>query len=164
MKHPIAITQNGIAVYVDLVKSQAAAHIAQQPHLLALVKEVVEQTTTNASEIHLEQNMGRTIGYSIVVETTEKDTVLYARLLRDELYTRFVKNGKPITTQYLSIILRRDSDDSYELYDTWIGRLTPPRPGSEKENAQSKPFWESHAFIFEGQSIQLATTTKECPY
>jgi hypothetical protein len=164
MKHPIGTTQNGIAVYVDLVKSRAATHIAQQPHLLGLVKELIEQTTTTASELHIEQDMGRTIGYNVVVETSEKDTVVYARLVRDEVYTRFVKNGKPLTTQYLTIILQLDDENNYELHDTWIGRLNPPRPGSDNENAESKPYWENHAFVLEGQAVQLATATKECPY
>jgi hypothetical protein len=99
-----------------------------------------------------------------VVETTDKDTVLYARLLRDSVYTRFVKSGKPAQTSYLTIVLELDDNNEYELVDTWIGRINPPRPGSAHETAQSKPYWANHAFVFDNQPIQTSTATKECPY
>ena len=167
MKHPVATTQNGSTIYVDLIRSQAAINISRQPNLLNLVKELLETTTINKHNplIHLERDMGRDIGYNYVVETKETDTILYGQLLRDETFTRFVKNGKPLTTTYLSIILRRQpGEDSYELHDTWVGRLSPPRPGSENENAQSKPYWETHAFVLDGQPVQQRTLTKDCPY
>jgi len=165
MKHPITRTRNGNAVYVDLVQSQAATHIAQQPRLFGLVREALQEITAEGPEMRIEKDMGRSIGYNFVVETTEKDTVMYAQFVRDNIYTRFVKNGKPLTTQYLTMILHRDDEDNYELHDTWVGRLSPPRPGSKDENTDSKPYWENHAFILETQqSLQLRTLTKECPY
>jgi hypothetical protein len=164
MKHLIAHSRNGAAIYVELVNSPAAARIAQQPHLLKLVKEVLEQTATHGADMCIEKDMGRSIGYSFVVETSEKDTVLFAQLLHDDTYTRFVKHSKPLSTQYLTIILRRDSDSAYEVRDTWIGRLCPPRPGGSDETDASRPFWANHAFIFEGQPLQLRTVTKKSPY
>src|SRR5688572_12334778 len=133
MKHPIGHTRNGVPVYVDLIGSQAAKRIAQQPQLLALAKEMLEKTTVQGKETSIERDMGRLIGYSFVVATTEKDTILYGRLLRDDLYTRFVKNGKPLSTHYLSVTLRKGGNNHYELCDIWIGRLNPPRPGSANE-------------------------------
>src|SRR5256885_12271874 len=131
MKHPVGYTRNGMTVYVDLIRSRAAKHIAQQPHLLGLVEEVLRQTALQGPAINLEHDMGRVIGYSSVVSTTDADTVFYAQLLRDTTYTRFVKNGKPLPTPYLTIVLRSgEGKGSYELYDTWIGRLSLPLPGS----------------------------------
>jgi len=164
MKHPIAKTKNNVAVYVDLVNSQAAVHIAQQPYLLGLVKELLGQLKAEGPRVRVDQNMGRNIGYNYVVETTEKDTILYAQRLHDETFTRFVKNGMPRTTQYLTVILERDEDGSYQLQDTWVGRLSPPRPGSQHETTRSKPFWATHAFVLDGQAVQLRTVTKVCPY
>ncbi len=164
MKHPIGQTANGTPVYVDLTRSQAAAHIAQQPYLPGLIKEALAKLSATGPVVSIEQDMGRNIGYNFVVETTDKDTVLYARLLRDEVYTRFVKNGKPAQTSYLTIILELDSDNEYELVDTWIGRINPPRPGSTHETVKSKPYWAKHAFVFDNQSVQSSTITKKCPY
>jgi len=164
MKHPIGQTRNGVLVHVDLIHSQAAKHIAQQPHLLGLAKEMLGKTIAREAEVSIECNMGRAIGYSLVVGTTEKDTILYGRLLRDDIYTRFVKSGKPTPTQYLTASLRREADGSYELCDIWIGKRNPPRPGSADETADSKPYWSTHAFVFEHQTLQLQTLTKTCPY
>lgn len=164
MKHTVALTRNGIPVYVDLVRSQAAIHIARQPRLLGLVKEALEKISARTREISIEQDMGRTIGYNFVVETTDKDTVLYAQCVRDTTYTRFVKNGKPKLTRFLTIVLRHDEDGNYELHDTWIGRLSPPRPGSTQETEGSKEYWANHAFVLDGQPLQLSTVTKVCPY
>jgi hypothetical protein len=164
MKHPIAHTRNGAAVYVDLVRSRAAIHIAQQPHMLGLVKELVEHMTARTVDIRMEKDMGRPIGYNAVVETSDADTILYAQLLHDDTYTRFIKNGKPDATQYLSVIMHRDDENNYELLDTWIGRLSPPRPDGENDTDSSKSYWANHAFVLDGQSVQTRTVTKVCPY
>jgi len=164
VKHPVGHTQNGVPVYVDLIGSKAAKHIAQQPQLLGLAKEMLEQIVVRGVEMNIEHDMGRLIGYNFVVATTEKDTILYGRLLRDDIYTRFVKNGKPLSTHYLTVTLKKDGDKNYELCDIWIGRLNPPRPGSANETAESKAYWSNHAFVLDSQPLQLQTVTKECPY
>ncbi len=164
MKHPIGQTRNGIAVYVDLIQSQAAKHIAQQPHLLGLVAEALQQTTLRGSDAKIEHDMGRVIGYNFIVKTTDSDTIFYAQLLRDDTYTRFVKNGKPLSTQYLSMVLHLGEDGDYQLTDAWIGRLSPPRPGTADETAESKSYWASHAIILGNESLQLRTVTRACPY
>jgi hypothetical protein len=164
MKHPIGHSRNGIAVHVDLIQSQAAKHISQQPHLLNLIAEALQQTSLSGPNPVVERDMGRPVGYNFVVKTSGTDTVFYAQVLRDDTYTRFIKNGKPNSTQYLSMLLHKNADNEYDLVDAWIGRLSPPRPGTSDENAESKPFWESHAIILGNESLQLRTVTKVCPY
>lgn len=165
MKHPLGSTQNGVEVYIDLIRSKAAAHISRQPHLLGLVEEVVRQATLEGAEVTIEQNMGRPIGYSFVIPTASADTIFYAQLVKETIYTRFVKNGKPQETYYFTLLLRRDdSDNSYAVEDTWIGRVNPPRPGSSNETPESRSYWDNHAFVLDNQQIQLKTITKICPY
>ncbi|HEY1835581.1 MAG TPA: hypothetical protein VGG13_02045 [Candidatus Saccharimonadales bacterium] len=166
MKHPVGRTRNGIPVYVDLIRSQAAARISQRPSLLGLIEKALSEITASDSEIRIEYDMGHAIGYNFVVETTDEDSIMYAQLLRDNIYTRFVKNGKPLATRYLTILLQRDdqNNDAYELRDTWIGRIRPPRPGSDNETTASKSYWANHAFVLDNQSLQARTVTKVCPY
>lgn len=164
MKHPIGYTRNGVFVYVDLIRSQAATYIAQQPRMLELVKKALSKTDAEGTEVTVEHNMGRAIGYNFVVTTTDSDTTFYAQLVKDSAYTRFVKNGKPRTTQYLTVILKRNEQNEYELHDTWLGRKRPPRPGTDSETAESLAFWENHAFILDNQPIQSRTITKTRPY
>lgn len=166
MKHPIATTHNGKEVYVDLVNSLAGITIAQQPHMAALVKEVLQQTRVDAPEMYIEQDMQRSVGYDYVVKTSETDHIFWAKLLRDPTYTRFVKNGKPLATTYLSMVLVKSEDvaGEYELKDVWIGKQRPARPGSDNETADSKTFWAEHAIALEGQQVQPRTLTRTCPY
>jgi hypothetical protein len=164
MKHPIGQTRNGVHVYVNLIGSQAAKHIAQQPQLLTLAKEMLEAIVARGAEISVEHDMKRLIGYSFIVATTDADTIIYGRLLQDDIYSRFVKNGKPLSTPYLSMILKQDGDRNYELSDVWIGRLNPPRPGSTNETAESRTYWSNHAIVLDHQPLQSQTITKVCPY
>jgi hypothetical protein len=108
--------------------------------------------------------MKRPVGYSFVVATKDTDTILYGCFMKDDVYTRFVKNGTPVVTSFITIRLLQDSEDNYELSDIWIGRLNPPRPGSSHQTAESLPFWSSHAFVLDGRPLQLRTVTKTCPY
>ncbi|HEX7963085.1 MAG TPA: hypothetical protein VF466_00695 [Candidatus Saccharimonadales bacterium] len=164
MKHYIGQTLNGMQVCVDLIGSQAAKQIAQQPQLLTLAKEMLEQIAVKGTQVNVEHDMGRLIGYSFIIATKDTDTILYARLLKDDLYTRFVKNGKPLSTHYLTVTLLQDSGNNYELSDIWIGRLTPPRPGSTDETDESRSYWLNHAFVLDSQPLQQRTMTRTCPY
>jgi hypothetical protein len=164
MKHSIGQTRNGIAVHVDLIKSQAAKHIAQQPRLLSLIAEALKKTTLRGADAMIERDMGRAIGFDFVIKTTDSDGVFYAQLLQDDTYTRFVKNGKPLSTRYLSMVLHREEDNTYELSGAWIGPLSPPRPGATNETAESKPYWATHATISRNESLQLRSVTRVCPY
>ena len=166
MTHFISYTRNNVPVFIDLIRSNAAKHVAQQPYLLTLTAEALKNITLDGhSSISIVHDMGRPIGYDFVVETSTNDGIFYAQLVRDEAYTRFIKNGKPLSTQYLTTILTIDSDGAlYNVESVWIGRLTPPLPGSAKENTKSKPYWDKHAYVYENQPIKSSTLTKTCPY
>lgn len=167
MDHLVGHTHDNIPVFVDLINSGAAKHISQQPHLLTLVAEALQRVTLDGVTIttKLEQDMGRSIGYDQVVETSETDAVFYAQLVKDNTYTRFVKNGKPLSTRHLAMILDYSKDNScYNLNGVWLGHLRPPRPGTPEETARGNQYWRNHAFIFDSQALQLRTMTKTCPY
>jgi len=165
MKHHVGQTGNGVAVYVNLIGSEASKQISQQPYLLGLITEALQQIKPRGQEVNVERDMGRNIGYSFVVRTSDTDSIFYAQILKDTTYTRFIKNGKPKSTSYLTLQLRLDSEDNeYELHNVYVGRLSPPRPGSTDETAESKTYWANHAFIVGNQTLQLRTVTKVCPY
>lgn len=125
---------------------------------------MLTSVTLHDSEVSMEHDMSRPIGYSLIIETSDKDIIFYGRLLKDDVYTRFVKNGKPLSTRYITVTLLRDSDNNYELSDVSIGRMRPPRPGSTDETAKSKAYWSNHAFILDDQPVQTQTVTRTCPY
>lgn len=165
MIHLVGQTQNGIPVYADLVESEGAKHISRQPHLLTLAAEALRRTKLSQAAVNMEYDMGRVIGYDFVVKTTRTDTIFYARLLRDKAYTRFTKKGRPLPTNHISLVLRRDpADNVYHLQNIWMGRSIPALPGSTGEVPESRAYWEEHAVVFDSQPIQARTLTKTCPY
>lgn len=165
MIHPICTTQDGVEVCVDLINSEAARNIAKQPQLLGLVKEALVGKKITGLEMHFEHNMGRVVGYDLIVDAPNDDAVFYARVFRDNAYTRFIKGGKPLSTKYLAIVLKRCPEGgAYELHDVRIGRLAPPRPGLANETSESKPYWATHAVVQDSQTLQPRTVTKVCPY
>jgi hypothetical protein len=165
MIHPICTTQEGVEIYVELIGSEAARSIAKQPQLLGFVKEALADKKLNNAEVHFERNMGRVVGYDFIVDAPSEDAVFYACVFRENTYTRFVKGGKPLSTKYVAMSLKRSVDgNAYELHDVRIGRLAPPRPGLPNETSQSKQYWATHAFVQDNQILQPRTITKTCPY
>lgn len=164
MRHVAGYTKNGLAVYVDLIKSQAAPHIAAHPHLLGLTKNALIRIAAKEERIKFEYDIGHVIGYENVVETPEDEKVLYARLAHDDLYSRFTRKGEPRQTTYVSVTIQREQEGSYALTDAWIGRLKPPRPGSPNETPASREYWSRHAFLLDTQPLQRHTRTERCPY
>jgi len=163
-KHPIATTVNNKEIYAYLTQGDLGANVARNPHLLALVKEVVTPLNLVLPAVTIEQDMGRSIGYSDKLETTEKDAIFYARQAQAAGYTRFVKHRKTDQTSFLTLKLQVDDDGSYELRDAWIGRLYPPMPNTELSTEQSKSYWSNHAVAYNGQPLLASTVTKDCPY
>lgn len=165
MRHLIGYAQNKTPLYVDLIRSDAAKHISQKPYMLGLASEAIKQLTLRGDSLEIEHDMGRAVGYDLVVETTGTDLVFYARLLQDKIYTRFIKTGKPSPTQHITMLMSRNAEDaSYDLQDIWIGPLRPSRPNTVDTDEASSTFWENHAYIFDNPPLQSNTITKTCPY
>lgn len=164
MKHTIATAKNGPQVYVNLIGSYAGDSIGQHPYLLGILKEIVEKSKLSGPKMSFEQDMGRPVGSADVVETTEKDVILYAQTPHGEDFLRYVKNGKPESTNHVSLTLIRDEDGNYELTQTWVGRMRPPYPGTDSETKAGREYWDKHAFVLDRQPIKLRTLTKTRPY
>lgn len=164
MRHEIARTPSDQLVYVDLIHSPAVHDIADHPYLLALAKEVLAAATLTEPTVRVAYDLGRPVGHDFVVATTEADTIFYARLHGDELFTRFVKNGQPAVTQWLSVEATRDAAGDYELQTIHIGQLSPPKPGSQSQTTESLAYWAGHAVVLDRQRIQVHSITKNCPY
>lgn len=161
--HPVS-TQKGVHVYVDLTRSRASVRISQQPHILTLAKELLDSLKFSGPKIVIEHDFGRVIGNTDVVETTDKDTIVYAKKVREGTFCRFVRRRQMASSQFLSLLMIKDKNGNYELLDIWVGKQVPPFPGGEDATAESDGFWKNHALVIEGQTIQPSSLTKEVPY
>jgi hypothetical protein len=161
--HPIT-TRNGVEVYVDLIHSPAAAHIGEQPYILSLAKELLAATKLTGAKVSIEHDFGRVIGTTEIVETTEKDAIVYAKRMKQPNYSRFVKRRQFAPSNYLSMLITKDDSGNYELQDVWIGRHAPPFPTEEEKAPESETYWANHAIVLDGQALQLRTLTKDAPF
>jgi hypothetical protein len=163
-KYVIMRSPSGYEVYVNLITSSAGQYLSRQPYVIGLIREVLEPMDLAKEQIAIERDMGRVIGNTDIVETTEKDTIFYAQPAKKSVFSRYAKNRFPSPSRKLTINLRQDTDGNYEIYDTWIGPDRPPFPGDKNETAKSKSYWKTHAFVQDAQAVQPKTITRVCPY
>jgi hypothetical protein len=163
-KYVITESETGYEVYVDLITSSAGHYLSRQPYVINLIKEVVIPMKLTDARVIIERDMGRVIGNTDIVETTEKDTIFYAQPAKKDVFSRYARNRYPSPSRKLTIILERDDEGNYEVHDTWVGPCSPPFPGDERATAKSKTYWETHALVQDAQAVQSKTITKVCPY
>lgn len=163
-KHAIAVSRNGHNVYVNLIDSSAGQYLSRQPYVINLLREAVEDLEIKGNVYEVEHDMGRVIGQSYIVKTTDTDSIYYAQPYKNPTFSRYVKNRSPDPSTKLTILLAKDSDGEYEIQDTWIGPYSPPFPGDENTTARSRSYWQTHALVVDLQTVQAKTITKVCPY
>lgn len=163
-KHLIGTSKNGKAVYADLLKSPLNSKVSRTPHLLTLVREIIEKQDLDKARIVIEQDMQRTVGYSEQLETKDTDAIFYAKQLKSKTFTRFVKNRRATDTTIVTVILCQDQAGDYEVEDVLIGIAVPPVPDAISATPQSKAYWQNHAVVYNGQSLVSSSLTKDWPY
>lgn len=163
MQQFICKTENNQSVFIDTETSNARLHILENPNLLDLVKEVLEQSEVSGEKAAIEKDLGREIGETTLVETSDTDEIIYAKRLHRDTFTRFVKNRQPAKTNYITVILNK-ADNGYELWSAWCGRLVPTSPGTDQEMSTTREFWAQHALVFDPKIIQADTITTTYPW
>lgn len=163
-RYVITQSPSGYEIYVNLISSPAGRYLSRRPYVLNLLKEVLADAKPSKSRVVMEQDMGRVIGNTDIVETSDADVIYYAQPLKKRVFSRFAKNRTPSPSRKLTMLLVQDEDGNYELKDTWIGPSIPPFPGDEHETAKSKSYWENHALVQDSEALQSKTITKTCPY
>ena len=162
--HQVGVSANGMNIFIELMRPPTSEVIAHNPHILNLIKEVASTATFSGESIMREYDMQRTVGYLDYAPTKAEDTVFYAKQVRSDVYTRFVKNRKTDATSKIAIYAERIDEDSYLITSVWIGTLPVPFPGEANASAISNEFWSSHAIVYNGQPLIASSITKEWPY
>jgi hypothetical protein len=164
IKHPITTSKNGISVYVDLINSRASKRISEQPRLLNLAKTLLGSKNLSKTALTIEHDFGEPVGNTDIVATSSNDVIVYAKMLRQTNYTRFVKKRELVSSNFVSVRLHRDADGEYELDDLWFGQLAPPLPDEQHATDASDGYWQSHAVVLNGQLLQRNTATSNSPF
>jgi hypothetical protein len=163
-KFVLGENSDGNTIYVNTISSPAGTYISRRPYIFALLKEILLSQTLRGQRIVIEQDMGRNIGTTDIVTTSDSDNVYYARPLKSEVYYRFAKNRYPQLCSTLTIVVDKDADGNYEVSDTWIGNNRPPFPGDVAATKSSLQYWATHALVPDSQPVQTKSLTKTCPY
>lgn len=165
MNHEIGTTRNEMVVTVNLTRSAAAVKISSNPHLLALAKEMLSNEAPRGKHKVVTRDMGRSIGYDFVIEVENPEDIFYAQLVKQTAYIPFTKKGDPESTQLLTLVLDRNSENGhYDLSDIWLGPPRPGYPGDALETEESKVYWKTHAHILGTESLRHNSVTRTCPY
>lgn len=163
-KEYLGKTKNGVDVYVDMNSSHATTHFAHHPKLVDSVKRVIPNIEATENVMRFEIDTKEIVGTTDLVETTEKDEILYAKRPLRKQYSRFVKNKKSVPTSWITIDIRKAGTGEYYLYTSFVGRLTPSFPGGDYLPNQSVDFWSKHALVWGSQEIVPGSETTEYPW
>jgi hypothetical protein len=158
-------SKNGKHVWYDAVSSHAATHIADTPGLEALASKITQNAELTGGYMQFHTDMGQPVGMTDLVETEPGDVVVYAKRLNRHEYSVFNLSKKPQPSSFVTTAFELHADGTYELVSTWIGLSDSPSfPGTERETADSKVFWSTHALAWGRQEIQTTTKTMTCPW
>jgi hypothetical protein len=161
----VTTMKNTTSVYVDLANSHASTHIKEHPELLEFAKDFLKVQEFHEEEVAIQHDVGHSVGTADLVETSDKDEIVYAKRLNRDSYTRFAKNRKTAPTPFITMVLRKNpADGSYELWSIWIGPKVPPFPGDDRETEDSLSFWKHHALVWGNQAIQKGSETTASPW
>jgi hypothetical protein len=162
--YDVGMSRNGCRVYANIINSEAGKYFSRQPYLVRIVQDILVSLDLLGEELVIAHDMGRNIGNTNIVATGEKDTIFYARLPKRDNCLRFVKNRSMEPSSKLVVMLRQDTEGSYEITKVWIGPLYPPFPDAEDAVLDSKPYWQTHALVAGSETIDPKTVTRVCPY
>lgn len=163
----LCVSTNGKRIVFDPMHSHTATHFSDNPTLPTLAKELLSGMSLEDNLIAKDIDIGRPIGNSDVVETDDKDDIIYAmrKNREDQGYVPFTKSQSPQRSSFISIYLVKKDTETYELASTWIGRYeSPPFPQMENATHQSVPYWSKHAFAWGSQEIIPDSVLVTCPW
>lgn len=163
----LCTTANGIRIVFDPVHSHTATHFKDAPSLKHQVKNLLGSLVVVDDLIAQEFDMGKIIGDCNVIETDEKDEIIYAirKNRRDQGYVPFTKSRTSQPCSLISIHLVKKTAETYELSSVWIGEYESPMfPQMENATAESIPYWRQHAFVWGSQEIIPGTELSQCPW
>jgi hypothetical protein len=119
-----------------------------------LLREAIPFVNFSSSFIKSTVVFDRIIGYTHCVKTTESDTIYHEKRNERPGKSRMVLNRKPEICDKLTVILKEQIRNHYQVITSYIGDTAEPEPWdrclkdseSRKKSAQ---FWNNHALIKE---------------
>ena len=149
---------NGSDVFIDIDETNIGLHVVENPGLVDLVKEVVEQSLVEGEKVALEVDLGRVVGETSIVEVDERDEIVFAKRIETNKFSKFVKNRELVPTSNVVVILFKE-DYGYLVWSGWCGELMPQEPDGKGGTRTSREFDRTHAMVYDPEIIQPGTET-----
>ena len=154
----IGISADGESIFLDPVNTNVDYHLLETPNLIDLVIEVIPTISVMSErQVVAERDLGRVVGTTNLIETTDSDEIVYAKRIGRDSYSRFAKNREPIPCRSIVVVLRK-GDAGYYLWTAMCARLLPKEAWIE-----SSTFNKTHAMAFDESLVQIDTLTKLKP-
>ncbi len=157
-------SNDGYDIYINLISSSAGRYLSRRPQVITVIRELLANNQLQGKRVVIEKDMGRNIGTTDIISTSDEDTIYYAQPLKSEVYARFAKNRYPQASSVLTVVAELDADGNYEISDAWVGNHYPAFPGDKRANAKSMEYWKTHALVQDAQVVRSKSVTKTCPY
>ena len=92
------------------------------------------------------------IGFSVCVETSFEDEIIYAQREGRAGLTRFVKNRELNPSKSFTVVLKK-IEDGYILITAYVGPKGEPEPWDRNASGKSADFWKKHAIVWGKEEI-----------
>lgn len=154
----LGISADGEPVFLDLKNTNINYHLLETPNLIDLVVETLPTISViGEQQVVVERDLGRIVGTTNLVETTDRDDIIYAKRIGRESYSRFAKNRDLTPCRSIVVVLRK-GDSGYYLWTAMCAKLLPKDAWIE-----GSFFNMTHAMAFDENLVQLDTVTKSRP-
>ncbi len=159
-----------------LKSGQPVAYRVEGTHLPNEMREILPEILAkiDSSEYDLDADlrfeacvdMGRTIGTTKLVPTSNTDEIVFAQLPHSEGLSRFVKNHgtEPKPTTMVTLIFKVNYGPGYAIVTGGIGHGAQREPWQEDSRPTARHFWAEHAYIWGTLKVIPETETTICPW
>ena len=142
-------TADNKKILLDYDNTNVEYHLLETPNLLELVREALPYLVLGDEyQVVLGRDMGRIVGTTNLVETSDNDDIVYAKRIGRDKYTRFVMNREVEPCASIVIVVRKRGDEYY-LWTAMCGELLPPEAYDEGSD-----FNATHAMVYDEKLVQ----------
>ncbi len=154
----LGISADGEPVFLDSYNTNVDYHLIETPNLIDLVREVIPSIQLSGKDqVVVERDLGRIVGTTNLVETTDDDQIIYAKRIGRNSYSRFAKNKQPIPCSSIVVVLRK-GESGYYLWTAMCAKILP-----KEAWIQDSQFNQTHAMAYDESLVQLDTLTESRP-
>jgi len=154
----LGVSLDGKPIFLDRSNTNVTYHLLETPDLLNLVREALSTIeVADNDQVVVERDLGRIVGTTNLVETTDSDEIIYAKRIGRDAYSRFAKKRQPIPCRSIVVVLRR-GESGYYLWTAMCAKLQPKEAWID-----DSVYNQTHAMAYDESLVQLSTVTTSRP-